>query len=92
VSSLDALTLAAMDERYPGAVWAVLRGCDAPEGMPVCRDYPSATIAADVLALAGYRPAKHAIPVPELDGPYDLTTVMKFSAGDGQDVVLVRRQ
>jgi hypothetical protein len=88
--SLDARTIAALDALHPGASWDVLRGCDAPADTPLCGRYPSAAFAADLLAMGGYRPAKHSIPAPGLDGPYDLTTVMKFSAGGGLDVVLVR--
>jgi hypothetical protein len=81
-----------MDALHPGSMWDVLPGCDAPEDMAVCQSYPSASIAAEVLDMAGFRPAKHSIPAPGLDGPYDLTTVMKLTAGDGWDVVLVRRR
>ena len=87
----NTVTLASLVARFPAGAWDVLRGVDAPDGLPIYGTYPSLLVGLDALQAGGYRPACHSIPAPELDGPYDLTTMLRFTAGEGQDVVLVRR-
>ena len=85
------LTRAALLAKYPGSAWDILPGLDAPADMPVCATYLSLAAAFAALDAGGYRPAGHSIPAPGLAGPYDLTTGLKYTAGAGRDVVLIKR-
>ncbi len=87
----NAVTLASLVARYPTGTWDVVPGVNAPEGMPVCMSYPALSLALAALATGGFGPTRFAVPAPDLDGPYDLTTCLRLSAGGGRDVVLVRR-
>jgi len=87
----DARTHAALAALYPGAQWDVVAGAEAP-AMAVCATYGTILAAVGALRAAGFRPARHSIPAPGVDARHDRTTCLKYSAGDGFDVVLVRRR
>ena len=86
----NALVIDRLGLRFPGAGWDVLRGVDAP-AMAVCGSHETIWDAHQRLRAAGLAPCRHPVPAAELDGPYDLTTVLRFSDGEGRDVLLVRR-
>lgn len=76
----------------PGdAPWDILPGqFSAP--MPVCGEYASARAAHDALVKAGFEPTGKAIAAPPMMAVvYDLGTLLRFTAGEGRDVLLVRR-
>lgn len=82
------------------------RVIDALEGMPgpwdvmpgqfsardaVCGEYATARTAHDVLMAAGYRPTGKFVATPPLDRTHDMRTTLRYSAGEGRDVLLARR-
>jgi hypothetical protein len=90
ITDFNARMLRSLAAGYPSSSWDVLPGVDAPE-MPVCATYGSVLAAAAALEAAGFKACRHPVPAPGLDGRYDLMTMLRLSAGDGRDVVLVRR-
>ena len=88
----NALIIESMKARHPGSLWAVLPGCDAPADMPVFISYPCLVKTSDCLTPAGFRLARHSIPALAMDGHYDRTTSVRYSAGCGRNVVMVRRR
>lgn len=87
--NITAAVIAALD-RTPGPAWDVLPGLyTAPPD--VCGEYASAGAAHHALTRAGFEPTARFVAAPPLAPKYDLQTVMRYSAGDGRDVLLVRR-
>ena len=88
--NLTERVLAALDA-LPGAEpWDVMPGqfC-APQA--VTGSYASVRDAHAALAAAGYALSADFVATPPLAHLYDLRTLLRFSAGPGRDVVLVRR-
>ncbi len=61
------------------------------EPQAVCGEYPTAGAAHAALAEAGFSPGARSVAAPQLAPTYDPRTVMRYSAGEGRDVLLVRR-
>ena len=75
----------------PGAEpWDVLPGSFTPP-QPVCGTYATVLAAHAALHAAGYAISADFIAVPPLAATHDQQTLLRYSAGAGRDVVLVRR-
>lgn len=81
---IDALTT------LPGP-WDVLPGqFTAPQ--PVCGEYATARAANDVLTAAGFHPTARFVAAAPLAPGYDMQTLLRYSAGEGLDVIVARRR
>jgi hypothetical protein len=85
-----ARVITALDALPGDRPWEVIPGAFTPP-MPVCGSYPTAGAAHSALIAAGFRPTGKAIASPPLAPHYDLQTVVRSTAGEGLDVILVRR-
>ena len=70
--------------------WMVLPG-EFARAEPVHGKYASARAAADALTAAGFRPTGRLVAIKPLDPAYDVPTLLRYSAGYGRDVIVVRR-
>lgn len=87
---LTAKIIDALDALPGDAPWDVMPGMFTPP-VSVIGEYPTAGAAHAALSAAGFEPTGKFIAVPPLAPHYDLRTVLRYTAGEGTDVVLARR-
>jgi hypothetical protein len=85
----NAAVIAGLD-RLAAEPWQVIPGMFTVR-QAVCGDYPTAGAAHGALVTAGFSPSARSVAAPLLAPNHDPRTVMRYSAGEGSDVLLVRQ-